>query len=106
MMKKRKNKNELSGVSSFDGLLNKKYGRVGTKKRDAFEQKSNNFIIGELLKEERRKAKLTQEEIAIKTGTKKSYISRIERGKSDIQFSTLFRIFEKGLGKTLRLSVS
>ncbi|MDZ7624736.1 MAG: helix-turn-helix transcriptional regulator [Ignavibacteriaceae bacterium] len=40
-----------------------------------------------MLKEERRKANLTQEQLAEKTGTKKSYISRIEAGKSDIQLS-------------------
>ena len=102
---KKRNK-DLHSVKSFDELLDVKYGKTGTKDRDEFEQKSNNFIVGELLKDERMKAKLTQEQIAEKTGTKKSYISRIERGKSDIQFTTLFRIFEKGLGKCLKLSVT
>ncbi len=101
-----KKKNNTAGIKSFNDLLNKKYGRPGTKLREEFEAASNNFMIGELLKIERKKANLTQEDIAEKIGTKKSYISRIERGKSDIQLSTLFRIFEKGIGKRLVLKVS
>jgi transcriptional regulator with XRE-family HTH domain len=43
--------------------------------------------------------------LAKRTGTKKSYISRVENGKIDIQLSTLFKIFEEGLGKRLGLTV-
>lgn len=50
-----------------------------------------------MLKEARREAKLTQEQLAEKAGTKKSYISRIENARRNIQLSTLIRIFEKGL---------
>jgi transcriptional regulator with XRE-family HTH domain len=48
---------------------------------------------------------MTQEQLAEKTGTKKSFISRIENGHSDIQLSTLYRIFEQGLGKPIRLMI-
>ena len=58
-----------------------------------------------MLQEARKEAKLTQEELAQKTGTKKSYISRIETGKSDIQLSTFYRLIELGLGKTLNISI-
>jgi transcriptional regulator with XRE-family HTH domain len=58
-----------------------------------------------MIKEARREAKLTQEELAKKTGTKKSYISRLENGKIDVQISTLFKIFEVGLGKKLGLTL-
>ena len=49
---------------------------------------------------------MTQSELAEKTGTKKSYISRIENGHSDIQLATLFKIIETGLGKRLSLTIS
>ena len=62
------------------------------------------FILAERLKEERLKAGLTQEQLAAKIGTKKTYISRIENGKADVQLSTLFRIFE-GLGKRVSLTI-
>ena len=48
---------------------------------------------------------MTQEELALKTGTKKSYISRIERGLSDIQLSTYYKLIEIGLGKHLNISI-
>jgi transcriptional regulator with XRE-family HTH domain len=66
---------------------------------------AKSFAIGELIKEERRLSKMTQEQLAIKTVTKKSFISRIENGKSDIQLSTLFRILELGLGKKISLTI-
>jgi Predicted transcriptional regulator with C-terminal CBS domains len=58
-----------------------------------------------MLKETRKEAKMTQEQLAEKIGTKKSYISRLENGKCDIQLSSLYRIFEFGLGKRVNLSV-
>ena len=58
-----------------------------------------------MLKEARKEAKLTQEELAERTGTKKSYISRIERGLSDIQISTYNKLIEIGLGKNLNITI-
>lgn len=95
----------IKDAKTFDELLDIKYGKIGTAKRDEFENKSTAFMIGELIKEARLEAKLTQEELANKTGTKKSYISRIENGKIDIQLSTLFRIIEEGLGRHVNLSL-
>ena len=94
-----------NNFNTFEDLLISKYGKPGTPSRDEFDTKSKAFMIGELLKETRKKSKITQEELALKTGTKKSYISRVENGKSDIQLSTLFRLFEDGLGKSLNLVV-
>jgi HTH-type transcriptional regulator/antitoxin HipB len=96
----------IKDVKNFDELLDFEYGKKGTKARDEFEKKAQYFIISELLKEARKEAKLTQEQLADKIGTKKSYISRLENGQCDIQLSTLYRIFEFGLGKKVRLSVS
>lgn len=96
-------KNNILQTTNFDDLLKVKYGKVGTPKRDEFESKSQYFVISEMLKESRIEAKLTQEQLADKVGTKKSYISRLENGKCDIQLSTLYRIFEFGLGKKVNL---
>ena len=62
------------------------------------------FCLAEVLKEQRRLAGLTQQELADKIGTKKSYISKLENGHADVQLSTLFRIFA-GLGKRITLTV-
>ncbi|MFC4872864.1 helix-turn-helix domain-containing protein [Negadavirga shengliensis] len=92
-------------ITTFERHLERRYGEIGSEKRMAFEAKAKAFAIGELIKEERRLAKMTQEQLAEKTGTKKSFISRIENGKSDIQLSTLYRILEIGLGKKISLMI-
>ena len=100
-------KNEsIRHAKNYDELLDIKYGKIGTKKRDAFEEKSQYFVISEMLKEARRDANLTQEQLAEKVGTKKSYISRLENGSCDIQLSTLYRIFEDGLGLRISLLIA
>ena len=63
------------------------------------------FSLGVMLKEARQEARITQEQLAEKTGTKKSYISRIERGQSDIQISTCYKLSEVGLGRQLNISI-
>ena len=102
MTKETSSKNK---IAAWDDHLDRKYGERGTAQRTDFEMKSHAFIIGELLKEERAKAHLTQEQLAEKTGTKKSYISRIENGHADIQLSTLYRLIEQGLNKKLEFSI-
>ena len=97
---------KTKGKTTFEEHLEQQYGELGTESRDQFEAKAKAFIIGEMLKEERLHAKLTQEELANKIGAKKSYISRIENGRTDIQLSTLYRIFELGLGKRITISVN
>lgn len=97
------NKKDIKNAKNFDELLEIKYGKIGTEKRDEFEKKAQYYVISEMLKEARREANMTQEQLAEKVGTKKSYISRLENGKCDIQLSTLYRIFEFGLGKRINL---
>lgn len=92
-------------TSTFSQHLDKRYGKVGTKKRTDFEIKAKSFAIGELIKEERKLANLTQEQLAEKIGAKKSFISRIENGHSDIQLSTLFKLIELGLGRKINFTI-
>ena len=95
----------MKNVTDFEDFLKEKYGIKGTPTRDKYESDSLAFRLGVMLKEARQKAKITQKELADKTGTKKSYISRIEKGKSDIQISTYQRLIETGLGKNLNISI-
>ena len=100
-------KNEaIRNAKSFDEILDIQYGKIGEKKRDEFEEKAQYFVISETLKDARREAKMTQQQLADKVGTKKSYISRLENGKCDIQLSTLYRIFEDGLGRRISLLIA
>lgn len=95
----------MKNVTDFESILEAKYGKKGSEKRDRFDADSLAFRLGVILKEARQEANLTQEELAERTGTKKSYISRIERGLSDIQISTYKRLIEIGLGKKLNISI-
>jgi len=98
--------NKIRNSKNFDELLDIKYGKIGTENRDGFEEKAQYFVISEMLREARKEAKMTQEQLAEKVGTKKSYISRLENGKCDIQLSTLYKIFEFGLGKKINLLIN
>ena len=93
-------------ITTFDEHLDNRYGTIGSKKRTEFEIKAKAFAIGEIIKEERHLAHMTQEQLAEKTGTKKSFISRIENGHSDIQLSTLYRLLELGLGRTISFTIT
>ena len=103
--KNKMDKEKIKLITTFDEHLEERYGMPGSEKRIAFEAKAKAYAIGELIKEERRLSNMTQEQLAQKTGTKKSFISRIENGKSDIQLSTLYRILETGLGKKIALTI-
>jgi DNA-binding XRE family transcriptional regulator len=61
--------------------------------------------IGRLVRDSRIKSGLTQKELAIKSGTSRNYISRIENDRSDIELDTLRKIIETGLGKQLEINV-
>ncbi len=95
---------DYKGVHTFDDLIEREHGKIGTETRNEYEERAQMFIVSEMLKEARQEAKMTQEQLAEKAGTKKSYISKIENAKGNIQLSTLIRIFEKGLNRKVGLT--
>jgi HTH-type transcriptional regulator/antitoxin HipB len=92
-------------IITFEKLLDNKYGKRGTQKREEWEQQLEVFRLGALLEDARLKMGLTQEELARRCGTNKSYISRIENNASDIRLSTLMKIIQKGFGGHLTLTL-
>lgn len=100
-MKKMDNK-----LKSFTDHLDEQYGKKGTEVREKYEEEFEAFKLGVMIQELRKEKGLTQEELAQKCGTTKSYISRIENNASDIRLSTLMRIIREGLGGHLQLRVS
>lgn len=96
-----KNKN----LTSFTSHLDSQYGKKGTLMRDKYEEEFEAFKLGAMLQEMRKEQGLTQEQLALKCGTTKTYISRIENNASDIRLSTLMRIIREGLGGHLKLSI-
>jgi ribosome-binding protein aMBF1 (putative translation factor) len=92
-------------ITTFEEHLEERYGKIGSKTRTDFDIKAKAFAIGEIIKDERKQSNMTQEELAKRTGTRKSFISRIENGHSDIQLSTLYKLIEQGPGKKINLSI-
>lgn len=99
-MKKSKN-----NLTSFSDHLDQQYGTRGVGLRENFENEFEAFKLGVMLQELRKEKGLTQEQLAEKCGTTKTYISRIKNNASDIRLSTLMRIIQSGLGGQLKLSV-
>lgn len=98
---KKKNNN----LTSFSDHLDDQYGKRGTPTREAYEQEYEAFKLGVMLQELRKEQGLTQEQLAAKCGTTKTYISRIENNASDIRLSTLMRIIRDGFGGRLKFNV-
>lgn len=97
-------KEAIMNAQTFDELLDAEYDKPGTAEREQFDADATAFCLAETLREERLKAGLTQQQLAERIGTKKTYISRLENGKADVQLNTLFRIFE-GLGRRVSLTI-
>jgi len=95
---------KYKNVHTFEELIEVEHGKIGTESRSDYEESAQMFIVSEMLKEARKEAKLTQEQLAERAGTKKSYISKLENGKGNVQLSTLIRIFEKGLNRKIGLT--
>ncbi len=101
-MKTNPNKN----LKSLDDFITEEYGNKGNSKRDSFEEGFHEFKIGYLLQQARLEKGMTQEELALKCGTNKGYISKIENNIKEVRISTLKKIVEIGLGGHLNFSIN
>lgn len=88
---------KLANLKTVDGLFDEKYGAEGTETRAEFDAESAAWYFGELMRERRKRLNMTQEDLAQKINAKRTYISRVERGETDIQLSSFLRI-AKALG--------
>jgi ribosome-binding protein aMBF1 (putative translation factor) len=98
-------KMKKDNILTLEQFKDKHYGKRGTTKREELEEGYENFKIGALIHEARIEKGLTQEELAEKIGTTKSYISKIENNVKEVRISTLQKIVEIGLGGQLQLSI-
>ncbi len=98
-----KAKNE--NLMTLEEFKVKNYGNRGTKERDELEAGYENFKIGALIHDTRIKMGMTQEQLAKKVGTTKSYISKIENNVKEARISTLRKIIALGFGGELELSI-
>lgn len=98
-------KTKKDNILNLEQFKVKNYGKIGTTQRNELEAGYENFKIGALIHEARLEKGLTQEELAKKVGTTKSYISKIENNIKEVRLSTLQKIVELGLGGHLQLNI-
>jgi len=94
-----------NNLMTLDQFKDKNYGLRGTAKRENLEAGYENFKIGTLIHNARIEKGMTQEELAQKVGTTKSYISKIENNLKEARISTLQKIIEIGFSGRLELSI-
>ena len=89
-------------ITSFDEHLDKRYGKIGSEKRTEFEIKAKAFAIGEVIKEERHLAHLTQEQLAEKTGTKKVSFPELKTVTATYNFQPYTDCWKQALAERYR----
>ena len=95
---------ETNTLKTLDQFIDEEFG-TDTNKRETFEKGYEHFKLGFLLQQARLEKGLTQEELAVKCGTNKGYISKIENDLKEVRISTLQKIVELGLGGRLEVSI-
>ncbi len=87
-------KKEAMKTYSLDEMIDKHVGKLGTPKRDAFENELRLDLLGEAIKQARKERHLTQEELGQLVGVKKSQISKLENSLTDARFDTIMKVFK------------
>lgn len=87
-------KNKVLKSYSLDEITDKYIGKIGTPKRDEFENELRLDLIGEAIKQARKERNLTQEQLGELVGVKKAQISKIENSLTDARFETIIKVFK------------
>lgn len=89
-------------IQDYDAVLDARYGSEGTEERIKFEEDAYAYYTGLILRDARKDAKVTQAELAKRTQTTKSYISRIENGSIVPSVAVFFRMIA-ALGMSIEI---
>jgi DNA-binding XRE family transcriptional regulator len=100
--RKKLNWEKISKLPTINDMLDEKYGKEETPEREAFNKEAYAYYTGQIIEQARKEAKMTQTELAEKIGTSKSYISRVETGRTEPKVSTFYRI-ASALGHSVEL---
>ncbi|GHT66593.1 transcriptional regulator [Bacteroidia bacterium] len=93
---------KIRQLPTINDMLDEEYGKEGTPTRDAFNREAYAYYTGQILEQARKDAGMTQSELADKVGSNKSYISRVETGRTEPKVSTFYRI-ASALGRSVEL---
>lgn len=83
---------KLKHLPTAEEMFKDEYGAKGTTSRDEFDAKSRAWYYAEVLKNARKSAGITQQQLADKIGKKREYIAMLEKGETDMQLSTFIMI--------------
>ncbi len=81
-------------TTSFDEVLDLHIGKLGTQKRDQFEQELKLELLGDAIRKARKAKNLTQQQLGDLVGVQKSQIAKIENSTTDARFSTVIKVFK------------
>ena len=83
-----------TNIIDIDAMMDEKFGAVGTPERNEFRKEAYNYCVGQLILEARKQEKMSQQVLAERLGTSKSYISRVERGLTEPGVGMFFRMLD------------
>lgn len=89
-------------IQDYDAVLDARYGKEGSPERIKFEDDAYAYYTGLILRDARKDAKVSQAELARRTQTTKSYISRIENGVIIPSVAVFYRMIA-ALGMTVEI---
>jgi DNA-binding XRE family transcriptional regulator len=81
-------------LTSVDDIMDNRYGKVGTPEREQFRREAYAYCMGQVIHDARKSEKITQAELASRTGIDKAYISKIEKGVVEPGIGTFYRIID------------
>lgn len=89
---------------SLDSMIDKHIGKIGTPKRDEFENELRIDLLGEAIRQARKERNLTQEQLGVLVGVQKAQISKIENSVKNARFETILKVFS-ALGAKVNFNV-
>lgn len=89
---------------SLNEVKDKLIGKEGSPEREQYENELRLDLLGEAIKDARKKRKLTQSQLGELVGVKKAQISKIENNMSDARFETVLKVF-RALNAKITFSV-
>ena len=89
---------------SLDTMIDKHIGKVGTERREAFENELRIDLLGQAIKQARQERNLTQEQLGNLVGVQKAQISKIENSVKNARFETILKVFD-ALGAKVNFNV-
>jgi DNA-binding XRE family transcriptional regulator len=78
---------------TLEELTDKYIGKRGTRRRENFEYELKLELLGEAIRQARRKRKLTQRQLGKLVGVQKAQISKLENNLTNARFDTIIKVF-------------